>query len=75
MKRITIFNYNFDRATDEEIKKLKWKHNVPFEGDAMKVVKKIYEKTNLNIFIQRYRGDNEGKVTIFVTMNNRFGQR
>ena len=76
MKTITIFNYNFDEKTKREIEKLKWEHNVPFEGKVLDVVKEIYKKTDLNIFIQRGRSEEYKKyVTIFVTMYGRFGQR
>ena len=76
MKVVTIFNNNFDKATDEELAKIKMKHNEVIEvDDPLKIVRKIYKKTNLNIFIKRNQDVLfKDHVVIFVTMYPRFGQ-
>ena len=72
MKTITIFNYNFDDTTNEELKKTKWKHGDVIEDDVMKVVNKLYKKTNLNIMVKRGKDERENHVTLFVTMYSSF---
>jgi len=77
MKVVQIINNNFDRATDEELAKIKMRHKDVIEvDDPLKVVRKIYNKTNLNVLIKRNHNEKwKNHVTIFVTMYDRFSQR
>jgi len=74
-KIITIFNYNGDRVTDEELQKINWYHKMQSESELLDIVRILYEKTNLNIQIVRHTGEHENHVTVFVTMYSRFTQR
>jgi len=68
---VTIFNYNLDKPTDKELEKVNLKHQQILFDDVLKIVKKLYKKTDLNIMIRRF----EDNAIIYVTMYNTFSQR